>query len=207
MKQMNRLKVIGLTGGIATGKSTVSKYLTEKSYPVIDADKIARNVVRIGQPSYKNIIDNFGTSILKKNGEINRRKLGDIVFNDVNKLKTLNEITHPFIFEDILKEVEELKNNESIIFIDIPLLIENLDKIKNYRINIDEIWLIYSSRDKQIKRIIRRDGIDRKGAIKRIDAQLSLEYKKKKADKIIINNTTTKKLKEQIDKLLDNLAT
>jgi len=198
-------KIIGLTGGIASGKSSLSSILIEKEFQVIDADKIAREVVQINKPAYKDIIDYFGRAILNKNGTINRKKLGMLVFSDNNLLKTLNQITHPYIYEEIKKRIRKLCNQHYVIFIDIPLLFEEHDNIRKHKIIFDEIWLIYVDRKTQLKRLMERDSLSIDQANKRIDAQMSLEDKRLKATRVIDNRGSKSELLKNIDKELERL--
>ena len=198
MKQ-NSLKVIGLTGGIASGKSIVSNHLIEKGYYVIDADTIAREVVKKDSSGLKKIVATFGNSILQKNGSLNRRKLRKIVFNDKKALKQLEDITHPLIIDRIREQLKELLSNDaiSLVFLDCPLLFEmSLENI------VDEVWLISTTITNQINRIVERDNTDPIEAKKIIDQQMSLEEKVKKSDIIINNISTIDELKLKIDLLL-----
>src|SRR6056297_3621423 len=195
MKQ-NSLKVIGLTGGIASGKSTVSNYLINKGYHVIDADIIAREVVAKGSRGLEKIATTFGKSILKENGSLNRKKLRNIVFNDEKALKQLEEITHPLIINKISEKLKNLRNNDrfSLVFLDCPLLFEmSLEALVN------EVWLISTTTANQISRIVERDKTDPLEAKKIIEQQMSLKEKIKKSDIIIKNNSTIEELKSKID--------
>ncbi|HKL42630.1 MAG TPA: dephospho-CoA kinase [Clostridia bacterium] len=198
MKQ-NSLKIIGLTGGIASGKSTVSNYLINKGYHVIDADIIAREVVAKGSRGLEKIATTFGKSILKENGSLNRKKLRNIVFNDEKALKQLEEITHPLIINKISEKLKNLRNNDrfSLVFLDCPLLFEmSLEALVN------EVWLISTTTANQISRIVERDKTDPLEAKKIIEQQMSLKEKIKKSDIIIKNNSTIEELKSKIDLLL-----
>lgn len=199
----NNIKIIGLTGGIATGKSTVSEILKNNGYTVIDADIIAREVVRIGKPSYEKIKESFGNEVLLENKEINRKKLGSIVFNDIYKLSLLNELTHPYIYEEILNQINKNKEkNRQIIFIDIPLLFEEEDKIKKSGIEFDQIWLVASDEDIQVQRLMKRDKISKEEAIKKINLQMNLKEKIDKSDLVIYNNSSKKELEVTVLKTL-----
>lgn len=200
MKQ-NRTKIIGLTGGIATGKSTVSNIIKGLGYLVIDADKIAREIVEIGKPAYKEIVNYFGEDILAENGDINRKKLGNIVFNNDKKREMLNNITHPHIKIDIKKLIDK-NGDKNIIFVDIPLLIEGLDNYAQYGIYFDEIWLVYIGEESQINRLMKRDLINRHEAINRIKAQMPIEEKVEYASKIIDNTGEINYLDKQIKDLI-----
>ena len=132
--KLTNCKIIGLTGGIASGKSTVSNILREKGFKVIEADKIARKVVEEGKPAYKEITDFFGDSILNIDKSINRQALGDIVFSNKELLKQLNRITHPKIYAEIRRNIKNLCQKYETIFVDIPLLFEELENINKNNI-------------------------------------------------------------------------
>lgn len=188
--------IIGLTGGIATGKSTVSKTLQDLNITVIDADKIAHDVLKREDVKQK-IVNKFGHSVLDPEGNINRKKLGQIVFDHKKKLRELEEITHPKIL-DIIKERIDNFDKQELIVLDAPLLFEtSLDDI------VDESWVIYTSQETQIKRLKSRDGLDREEALKRIEAQMPLAKKKQKADILIENEGSIQELKDKINKLVE----
>lgn len=193
---------VGLTGSIGTGKSTVTKYLLERGYKVIDADKISRDVVKKGEIGYFKLIDYFGKEIIDKEENIDRQKLSKIVFSDKEKLEKLNSILHPVIIDKI-SELENVYKNkgEDIVFIDAPLLIET----KLYE-NVDKVVLITADEDIQIKRIIKRDNIDETKARKIINAQMSFEEKRVFADFILKNNESRKKLFESLEIILQELV-
>lgn len=198
----NNCRLIGLTGGIATGKSTVSSILNEKGYIVIDADKIAREVVEVNKPAYNKIIGGFGEEILNKDRTLNRKALGEIIFNDEISRKKLNEITHPYIFEAIKQNVDMLCRERELLFLDIPLLFEQYNLWEEYEIKFHEIWLVYLQKNMQIDRLIDRDNISKEEALKRIESQMNMEYKKTRSSKIIDNSGDIEHLKKQIDELL-----
>lgn len=204
MKHKN-LRLIGLTGGIATGKSTVSDILVEKGFKLIDADKIARDVAGKGKDAYFEVVKHFGESILLKNKEIDRKALGNLIFNDKDLRETLNNIVHPYIFEEIKTQIENISKDSSLIFLDIPLLFEQYKLWKEYSIEFDEIWLVYSDKTTQINRLIVRDKISEIEAIKRIDSQMPIDKKMGMATKIIYNNKDIKYLKRQVDELLKTI--
>ncbi|MFA5524865.1 MAG: dephospho-CoA kinase [Tissierellales bacterium] len=201
----NKTKIIGLTGGIGTGKSTVSKIIMGKGFPLIDADLIAREVVEIGQPAYYMIKDIFGEKILNYDKSINRKELGDFVFSDANLRLKLNNIVHPQVYKKIIEKLLYYSKNNDIIFLDIPLLIEGLENSQKFGIIFDEIWVVYANRENQIKRITERDSIDYESATKRIDAQLPIEEKLKFADVVIYNVGDIGELVSNIEKALETL--
>lgn len=193
------MKIIGLTGGIASGKSTVSNYLILKGLDVIDADLISREIYQIGEKAYKIVVDVFGKGILNEDLAINRKKLGQIVFSNNEQLKKLNEITHPIIFEKIKKRVYEInKMNKRVCIIDAALLFES-----NWYNICDIKWLVYVDKITQIKRLIERDKISEEDAVKRINAQMPIEEKIKLADFIINNSGDLRYTYEQVDILLN----
>lgn len=190
------VRVIGLTGGIASGKTTISNILKELGAIIIDADKIARKVVEKSSPALKDIEENFGRDVLFKNGRLDRKKLGNIVFNDTGSLKKLNEIIHPYIVEKIIDEINHYKKtyNNRVIILDAALLIElNLMDL------VEEVWLIVVPEEMQLGRLVERDNISADQAQKRIDAQIPLEDKKKYADLIIDNSKDLTYLQAQIE--------
>ncbi len=197
---MNQNKVIGLTGSIATGKSQVSNYLRDKGIKVVDADLIARDLVDI--PIVKDEIKKaFGENIYV-NENLDRKKLAEIVFNNDKKRNILNDIMHPHIYKIIL---DEIKNSKEIVFVDIPLLFENEKVNEKFGLKFDEIWLVYVDREIQIKRLMDRDGISRDYAEKKINSQISVEEKRKKADVIIDNSGTLEETFKQVEKNLKKL--
>ncbi|MEJ6455895.1 dephospho-CoA kinase [Fusobacterium nucleatum] len=187
--------IIGLTGGIASGKSTVSKYLAEKGFKVYDADKIAKDISE-KKSVQEEIISTFGDKILDRNGNVDRKKLKEIVFENKDKLEKLNGIIHPKVI-DFYKKLKEKNTNEMIIF-DVPLLFESgLDKI------CDKILVVISDYEVQLDRIVERDKIDRELASKIVKAQLSNEERIKKADVVIENNSNLEDLFEKVERFCE----
>lgn len=195
-------KIIGITGSIATGKSTVSNILKTKGYTVLDLDKIAHELMKKGEKNYINILSYFGDEILDENDEIERKKLGNIVFNDEKKLKKLNNLTHPNIFHTILEKINSLE--EKIIFIDNPLLVELIISGDSY-INYDEIWLVYIPKIIQIERLKYRDKLNDEDATKKINSQISIDDKVKYSDFIVDNSKDEGFLIKQINERLEKL--
>ncbi|SRR5699024_9801858 len=194
-------KVIGLTGGIASGKSTASDYIRSLGYEVLDADVYARKVTEKDSAGYYKIIEAFGTGILDENKEINRRELGEIIFNDPEERKKLNGISHPEIRRMMNADQEKLlKHNH--VFLDIPLLFENgLDK------NCDITITVYVTKENQMERLMERNGLTEKEAASRVNSQMSLDEKKKLSSQVFDNNGDKKELYNQIDefvKILEN---
>lgn len=186
--------ILGLTGGIATGKSTVSNYFKKLGIPVIDADVGSRIIVEPGTDGLKKIEKYFGDNILKQDGTLDRKELGEIVFNDKIQLTKLNAILDEHIRKWMTKQiVESLRNNPPLIVLDIPLLYEN-----NYLSEVDLVMVVTTTKDVQLKRLMERDKISEKSAKTRIIAQLSIENKTKKADIVIDNNNSIKETQNQV---------
>lgn len=190
--------VIGLTGSIATGKSTIAKMFKELNIDVIDADLIAREVVEVNKPAYLEIVEAFGEEILYENKELNRKALGNIIFNNEEKRKKLNSIIHPAIRKEMLAQKEAfIKLNRDVIVMDIPLIFES--GLENY---VEKILVAYVSEETQLKRLIERDECSEEEARSRINSQISIEEKAQKADAIIDNNGTVSESRKQLLNLL-----
>ena len=146
------MKVIGLTGGIASGKSTVSRMLRQKGAHIIDADEIAKEIVKPGKPAWEDIVRYFGKEILDESGNIRRKKLAKIVFSDEKKLNLLNRITHPRIVEEIKRELEACRRrNEKIVIIDAALLLEI-----GHDVLVDEVWVVAGGEEIQNDKLLKR---------------------------------------------------
>ncbi|MGE5676528.1 MAG: dephospho-CoA kinase [Pseudomonadota bacterium] len=193
--------VIGLTGGIASGKSTVSAKLKELGAAVIDADIVAREVVSKGEIAYNKIVQSFGEGILLPSGQINRKKLGSVVFADKEKLALLNSITHPEITSRIQERVRELKAaGEKVIVVDAAILIE----MGLYKY-VDSVWVVAVDRETQIKRLIERDRFDYKEAENRINSQFTNEMRRKYANVIIDNGKSVEEVGKRLEELWNNI--
>lgn len=192
--------VLGLTGNIGCGKSSVSNIFMKKGIDVIDADIVARRI--FDDKDLLNLVfENFGKSIRNEDESLNRKALGNIVFNDNQKLKTLNSLTHPKIKENILSEVLKYKNKgKDIVVIDAALLIED-----NYLPYIDKLILVICKEDIQIERIKNRDNCTKEEAISRINSQISQSEKSKFADYIIDNSNSFEELEQKVLNLIENL--
>ncbi|HIT44402.1 TPA: dephospho-CoA kinase [Candidatus Avacholeplasma faecigallinarum] len=190
--------VIGITGGIASGKSHVVDVISKMGYEVIDSDKISYELSLKGNKVYNEIINTFGEEYVLSNGEIDRKKLGRLIFNSEKDKQKLNEISHPYIIKEIKKRLKESQG--SIVFLDIPLLYEaKLEYL------CDKIICVYLDKTKQIERLMARDGIDYEYALKKINSQIDLQIKAKQSYYIINSygsleqtETITKNLIEKI---------
>lgn len=192
--------IIGLTGGIATGKSTAAAYLEKKGAKIIDADKISHQLSQKGNKGWELIVNEFGREVLKDNQELDREKLGEIVFSNPEKRKKLESLLHPLIIYTMKEKAHQYLENDELVIFMAPLLFETgLDYF------CDQVWLISSSETEQIKRLKKRNGLNKKEALKRIKSQLALEKKKEKADIIIENNSTIEDLKLELDLYWDKI--
>lgn len=190
--------IFGLTGGIATGKSTVAHMFTSFEIPIIDADILAREVVEPGEEAYEKIVETFGKDILKNDQTLNRKKLGKIIFSDEKKRKQLNQITHPIIRKEMQRQKDVyIQQGEKCVILDIPLLFEN-----NLTKEVDYTVVVYTTKETQLKRLMKRDCLTEEEAKQRINAQMSIEKKRKRADYLIDNNGTKKETFEQVKDLL-----
>jgi dephospho-CoA kinase len=191
------LKVIGVTGGIGSGKSTIAKILCDLGASIIDADKIAREITVKGQLIMEEIVGYFGTSVLDEEGELDRKKLSEIVFADSKKLEVLNCITHKYIADKIKDELNKLEEAKAkIVVLDAPLPVEN-----GFLDVVDESWVVVANRDIRIKRIIERSKISSEEALARIKMQKSDEEYLKIADEVINNDGSVEELEKSIAKL------
>ena len=197
----NRL-LVAVTGGIASGKSAVSKMLEKVGAPVIDYDVVAREIVEPGKPAWKDIVACFGEDVLKENRRIDRKKLSDIVFRDTEKRKKLEGFTHPRIIEEAERQADEIarKNPKAIIQVAVPLLIEI-----NIQHKFHKVLLVYVPRETQIERLLKRDAITREAAESILRAQMPIEEKLKYADFVIHNEGTLDETARQVEQVWEEL--
>ena len=189
---------IGLTGGIAAGKSMVSDILASLGAWILDADAISREVVEPGTEGLKAVAAEFGENVLMPDGTLDRRALGAEVFGNAQKLERLNGILHPMIKAEMLRRASEIeeKHPKDIVIFDVPLLIES-----GWQDVADEVWLVSAPIDERIRRIAMRDGLDEKQAMERISAQMTDEQKAQYSDVIIDNGGSIQELEETVTKL------
>ena len=180
--------IAGLTGGIASGKSTVSGFLSDAGAQVIDADQIAREVVKPGTPGYDAILAFFGPTILMPGGEIDRKRLGEIIFNDPDKKARLDAIVHPLVFERSAERIAQIaaQTPDAVVIMDIPLLFE-----AGMESDLAEVIVVYVPEKLQLERLMNRDGIDEQAAMARIRSQMPIEEKRRRATVVIDNSGTT----------------
>lgn len=180
------MKVVGLTGGIASGKSTVADLLRARGAVVIDADVVAREIVEPGEDAYNEIVAAWGPAVLGPDGALDRARLGAIIFSDAEARARLNAMTHPRVRRRMLEQAEALRRGPTpppVAVLDIPLLFENgLEAL------VEETWLVYLDPEHQLERLMRRNGYSREEAAQRIAAQLPLSEKARRATRLIDNN-------------------
>jgi len=187
--------IVGLTGGVSSGKSLVAGELKRLGARIIDADEIAREVTCPGKDAYNGIVKEFGSGVLSPDGQINRKALGAIVFSDYEKLRRLNEITHPGIMREIVLRLSLFgeKYPGELLILDAPLLIEvGLHK------TMDRVIVVYADEDKQIERLKKKDNLSDDEALKRIRAQIPLSKKRGYADFVIDNNGNVEETLKQV---------
>jgi dephospho-CoA kinase len=190
--------VIGLTGGIASGKSTVSNMLRSRGFTIIDADITAREVVQIGEPAYREIVNTFGKDILLEDQTINRQKLGEIVFSDPTEREKLNRIVHPAVRKRMLELKEKaIREGKQTVIFDIPLLFES--KLTHM---VEKTIVVYVSPDVQLRRLMKRNNFTEEEAKARISAQLPLKQKAEWADAVIYNDGSLIETERQLDQII-----
>jgi dephospho-CoA kinase len=189
---------VGLTGGIASGKSTVARMLAEKGAVLIDFDELAHAVEESGGPVWREIIRHFGEEILHGDRTINRRKLGETVFADREKRKLLNRLVHPAIFEEWQRRLAEIRvrRADAIVMSDIPLLIE-----AGLKVMVDLILLVYITPEEQIRRVMARDGFSREEAERRLAAQMPIDEKLRWADIVIRNEGSPEETRRTVSEV------
>lgn len=192
--------VIGLTGSIGTGKSTIANKMIELGIPIVDADLIAREVVEPGREAHQKIVERFGQAILHEDQTLNRPALGEIVFSDETKRQQLNEIIHPAIRKEMLMQRDAyIAENVPVLVMDIPLLFES--KLTHY---VEKIIVVYVSEETQLARVMARDESTEEAALQRINTQIPVKEKAEQADAVIDNNGTREASYEQLFEILQN---
>jgi dephospho-CoA kinase len=197
----NRL-LLGVTGGIASGKSTVAGMFQELGAYSIDFDMLSREVVEPGQPAWQDIVDYFGTQVLHANRSLNRKKLSDIIFQDMEKRRKLENFTHPRIVKLFLNRIEEIASSDpdAVIQVIVPLLIEF-----NTQYRYHKVLVVYVPREVQIERLVIRDHITKKKAEKILEAQMPIDEKIGYADFVIYNDKSLDETRKQVKDLWEKL--
>lgn len=192
--------IIGLTGGIASGKSTVADMLRDKNIPIVDADVVAREIVEIGTDTYNKLVSEFGQDILNDDKTLNRPKLGSIIFQDQEKREKLNGIMHPSIRTSMKEKTQKyIEDGHDVVVMDIPLLFES--KLTHL---VDKTLLVYVTEKTQLKRLMERNDLSEKEATDRIQSQMPLSEKVKLSHAVIDNNGTLTKTEQQLNEILSS---
>ncbi|MFP4974379.1 dephospho-CoA kinase [Paenibacillus sp. CN-4] len=195
--------IMGLTGGIASGKSTVSALLAAKGAQLVDADVIAREVMLPGHPVLEAVVRHFGQDLLQEDGTLNRSKLGEIVFHDEAARRKLNELTHPAIRAEIRGQMDRLEREHpgGLVIADIPLLYES-----GLQEMFERILVVYAPRETQLERLMARNGLKREQAEARLDSQMDIEVKRGLADYVVDNSQGLEETRVQVELLWDRLG-
>ena len=191
-------KIIGITGGIASGKSTVTNFLRQKGFQVVDADAVVHQLQKPGGRLFEALVQHFGQEIILENGELNRPLLASLIFLNTEEQEWSKQIQGEIIREELASLRDKLAQTESIFFMDIPLLFE-----QDYSSWFNETWLVYVEPDVQMERLMKRDQLSKDLAISRLSAQWSLEEKKGLASQVIDNNGSQDQLLAQLNSLLE----
>ena len=191
-------KIIGITGGISSGKSTVTNFLRQRGFQVVDADALVHQLQAPGGRLYNILVEHFGNQVVLKNGQLNRPLLASLIFSNTEEQEWSKETQGQVILEELAALKNQLTQTEAIFFMDIPLLFE-----QGYESWFDEVWLIYLDRETQIERLMNRDKLSLEAAESRLASQWSLDKKKKLATHIIDNSGSLDQLLSQIISLLE----
>ena len=191
-------KIIGITGGIASGKSTVTNFLRQKGFEVIDADAVVHQLQNPGGRLYQMLVAHFGAKILLEDGELNRPLLASLIFNNSDEREWSKQTQGKIIREELGSLRDKLAQTEDVFFMDIPLLFE-----QDYAAWFDETWLVYVSHDVQLKRLMKRNHLSKESAEVRLASQWSLEEKKELANHLLDNNGSRDQLLSQVVTLLE----
>ena len=194
-------KIIGITGGIASGKSTVTEFLRQKGFQVVDADAVVHQLQKPGGRLYQVLVEYFGEKILLENGELNRPLLASLIFSNPEEQEWSKRTQGEIIREELAALRNQLAQTEALFFMDIPLLFE-----QNYASWFDETWLVYVNRDVQLERLMKRDQISKEAAESRLNSQLPLERKISLSSHSLDNNGNQEQLIAQVVQLLEGMC-
>ena len=194
-------KIIGITGGIASGKSTVTEFLRQKGFQVVDADAVVHQLQKPGGRLYQVLVEHFGEKVLLENGELNRPLLASLIFSNPEEQEWSKRTQGEIIREELAALRNQFAQTEALFFMDIPLLFE-----QNYAAWFDETWLVYVNRDVQLERLMKRDQISREAAESRLNSQWPLERKISLASHSLDNNGNQEQLIAQVVQLLDEMC-
>ena len=193
-------RIIGLTGGIASGKSTVTSYLKKKGYPVIDADRVVHDLQAPGGELYRALVEHFGRDILLDTGDLNRPALAQRIFSSQKEIAWSNQVQGDIIRKALARERDRLAKTEDLLFMDIPLLIE-----QGYLDWFNQVWLVYVTEETQLQRLMERNALREVQARDRLVAQMPLDEKKDFVDLVLDNNSKRDHLYQQIDRALEQI--
>ena len=194
-------KIIGITGGIASGKSTVTEFLRQKGFQVVDADAVVHQLQKPGGRLYQVLVEHFGEKVLLENGELNRPLLANLIFSNLKEQEWSKSIQGEIIREELAALRDQLAQTEALFFMDIPLLFE-----QNYASWFDETWLVYVNRDVQLKRLMKRDQISKEAAESRLNSQWPLERKISLVSHSLDNNGNQEQLIAQVVQLFEEMC-
>ena len=194
-------KIIGITGGIASGKSTVTEFLRQKGFQVVDADAVVHQLQKRGGRLYQVLVEHFGEKILLENGELYRTLLASLIFSNPEEQEWSKRTQGEIIREELVALRNQFAQTEALFFMDIPLLFE-----QDYASWFDETWLVYVNRDVQLERLMRRDQISKEAAESRLNSQWPLERKISLASHSLDNNGNQEQLIDQVVQLLDKMC-
>ncbi|MFS9022479.1 dephospho-CoA kinase [Streptococcus infantis] len=194
-------KIIGITGGIASGKSTVTEFLRQKGFQVVDADAVVHQLQKPGGQLYQVLVEHFGEKILLENGELNRPLLASLIFSNPEEQEWSKRTQGEIIREELAALRNQFAQTEALFFMDIPLLFE-----QNYASWFDETWLVYVNRDVQLERLMKRDQISKEAAESRLNSQWPLERKISLASHSLDNNGNQEQLIAQVVQLLEEMC-
>ena len=194
-------KIIGITGGIASGKSTVTNFLRHKGFKVVDADALVHQLQKPGGRLFQILVEHFGEKILLENGELNRHLLASLIFSNPEEQEWSKRTQGEIIREELAALRNQLTQTEALFFMDIPLLFE-----QNYASWFDETWLVYVNRDCQLERLMKRDQISKEAAESRLNSQWPLERKISLASRSLDNNGNQEQLIAQVVHLLEGMC-
>ncbi|MDR0299671.1 MAG: dephospho-CoA kinase [Streptococcaceae bacterium] len=193
-------KVIGLTGGIATGKSAVTSFLRSQGFVVIDADEVVHELQQVGGQLYELILEEYGSEYFDKNGQLNRKKLANLIFSNPEINQKLGKLQNKIIRDELWRRREHVASQQDVFFMDIPLLIE-----ENYEDFFDEIWLVKTTNTLQTERLMKRNSLTKNEAMARINSQMPIEEKVKYANVVLENSGTLEELQAQILQQIEKL--
>ena len=194
-------KIIGITGGIASGKSTVTEFLRHKGFKVVDADALVHQLQKPGGRLFQILVEHFGEKVLLENGELNRHLLASLIFSNPEEQEWSKRTQGEIIREELAALRNQLTQTEALFFMDIPLLFE-----QNYASWFDETWLVYVNRDCQLERLMKRDQISKEAAESRLNSQWPLERKISLASHSLDNNGNQEQLIAQVVQLLEEMC-